>query len=281
MIYVSSSCVKADIIQKAVLTLAREGYRNIELSGGTKYYDNFANDLLELKKKFDLNYRVHNYFPPPKEDFILNIASLDKGIYNKSLEHLKTGLELTRSLGVTQFSFHAGFYVDRPVSELGKAFNHSALYDKETAMNQFCTGFNSLQQKFDDVKIYIENNCYSSSNFFNYGDNIPFMLLSSYDYKDLKSKINFNLLLDIGHLLVSSKTLGFDFEKELQILFKESDYIHLSDNDALHDQNLGLFNNGTLVEKVKNLDWNNKTITLEVYEGLEVLKETFNVISSF
>ena len=54
MIYVSSSCVKADTIQKSVLTLVHEGFRNIELSGGTKYYDNFANDLLVVKEKFDL-----------------------------------------------------------------------------------------------------------------------------------------------------------------------------------------------------------------------------------
>ncbi len=60
MIYVSSSCVKADTIQKAVLALVKEGFKNIELSGGTKYYDNFANDLLELKRRYNLNFLVHN-----------------------------------------------------------------------------------------------------------------------------------------------------------------------------------------------------------------------------
>jgi sugar phosphate isomerase/epimerase len=281
MIYVSSSCVKADTIQKSILTLVHEGFRNIELSGGTKYYDNFVNDLLVLKGDFNLNYRVHNYFPPPEQDFVLNLASLDEKIYKKSLNHLETGLELTRLLKETQFSFHAGFYVDRPVSELGKIFKHSDLYDKDSAINQFCNSFNLLKYKFDDIKIYIENNCYSSSNFFNFGDNTPFMLLNLQDYQNLKAKIHFNLLLDIGHLLVSSKTLGLDFEKELKALFKESDYIHISDNDTLHDRNFGVFNESTLIKKLSNLDWTNKTITLEVYDGLNALRNTYNTIASF
>ncbi len=281
MIYVSSSCVKADTIQSAVLFLVKEGFRNIELSGGTKYYDDFAEDLLGLKRKYDLNFLVHNYFPPPKQDFVLNLASLDKEIFNQSLKHLKKGLEFTRLLGGKRFGFHAGFYVDRPVCELGKVFSRSSLYDKDKAINKFCHGFDLLKHKFNDIKIYLENNCYSSSNFNNYGDDIPFMLLSLDDYQNFKSKIDFNLLLDIGHLQVSSKTLGLVFEKELQKLFKESDYIHISGNDALHDQHLGLIKGNGLGKKIRNLSWDNKIITLEVYQGIEALKETYSIISSF
>ncbi|MCP3900208.1 MAG: TIM barrel protein [Desulfobacteraceae bacterium] len=281
MIYVSSSCVKADTIQEAVLILIQEGFSNIELSGGTKYYDNFANDLLELKRRYNLNFLVHNYFPPPKQDFVLNLASLDKEIFNQSLKHLENGLEFTRLLGERRFGFHAGFYVDRPICELGKVFSHSSLYDKDKAINKFCHGFDLLKHKFDDIEIYIENNCYSSSNFINYGDDIPFMLLNLDDYEKFKSKINFHLLLDIGHLHVSAKTLGLVFEKELQNLFKESDYIHISGNDALHDQHLGLIKGNGIGKKIKNLNWDNKIITLEVCQGIEALKETYSIISSF
>jgi sugar phosphate isomerase/epimerase len=281
MIYISSSCVKADTIKESVLHLIREGFRNIELSGGTKYYDSLVDDLLELKKKFGLNYLVHNYFPPPKQDFVLNLASLDETIYSKTLKHLETSLELTRLLGGTRFSFHAGFYVDPPVGELGKVFKHSELYNREQAVNQFCKGFEFLRHKFDDVELYIENNCYSSSNCFVYNNSIPFMLLNLQDYQNLQSKIDFKLLLDIAHLLVSSKTLSCDFEEELNLLFKKTDYIHISNNDALHDQNLGLTKESNLVHKMKNLAWDTKIVTLEVYESIEVLKETYKIISSF
>ena len=73
--------------------MADNGFTNIELSGGTEYYDNFENDLINLKKEFDLNYLIHNYFPPPLEHFVLNLASTDKDIYEKSLSHYKRAIQ--------------------------------------------------------------------------------------------------------------------------------------------------------------------------------------------
>ena len=98
MIYISSSCVKHIKIKDAVQDLVNNGFKNIELSGGTEYYNGFEDDLLELKNKYNLNYICHNYFPPPKEHFVLNLASLDDEIYNKTFEHLKNAIELSKKL---------------------------------------------------------------------------------------------------------------------------------------------------------------------------------------
>jgi len=130
MIYVSSACSEQSFIGAAVKELAGHGFKNIELSGGTRYYDGCESDLIELQKKYDLNFLIHNYFPPPKDPFILNLASLDRGIYEKSLQHLQKALRLTRRLGGKQFGFHGGFFVDRPVDEIGKKFGKSNLYNK-------------------------------------------------------------------------------------------------------------------------------------------------------
>lgn len=51
MIYISSSCVKNKTIKESVQELVDSGFKNIELSGGTEYYDGFEDDLLKLKKK--------------------------------------------------------------------------------------------------------------------------------------------------------------------------------------------------------------------------------------
>ena len=74
MIFVSSSCVEHTKIKDSILELASNGFGNIELSGGTEYYENYIEDLLVLKKTFNLRYLIHNYFPPPKEHFVLNLA---------------------------------------------------------------------------------------------------------------------------------------------------------------------------------------------------------------
>ena len=49
MIYISTSCVKHSKIKDSVEELASNGFKNIELSGGTEYYENFEIDLIELR----------------------------------------------------------------------------------------------------------------------------------------------------------------------------------------------------------------------------------------
>ena len=67
MIYVSSSAIKTQKICKAIEVLVKTGFRNIELSGGTDYYEGLEEEIFALKQKYSLNYILHNYFPPPKQ----------------------------------------------------------------------------------------------------------------------------------------------------------------------------------------------------------------------
>jgi len=48
MIFVSSSCVTHSRIVDSVKELVEHGFRNIELSGGTDYYNGYLDDLLTL-----------------------------------------------------------------------------------------------------------------------------------------------------------------------------------------------------------------------------------------
>ena len=43
------------------------------------------------------------------------------------------------------------------------------------------------------------------------------MMTNYNDYKSLKEKIDFNLLLDVAHLKVSAKTLGLNWRDEFEI----------------------------------------------------------------
>ncbi|MCK9224209.1 MAG: sugar phosphate isomerase/epimerase [Candidatus Muirbacterium halophilum] len=278
MIYVSSSCTKFKKIKDSVQELIDSGFKNIELSGGTEYYDGFVDDLLELKEKYNLNYICHNYFPPPKEHFVLNLASLNDEIYEKTFNHLVKSIKLSKKLGAKKFGFHAGFFIDIKVSEIGKKISKDSLFDKNNAMQRFCDGFKELQTLAGDVKLYVENNVFSSTNYKTYnGDNI-FMLASSNEYDELKNKIDFNLLLDVAHLKVSSNTLELNFEDELNYMINQSDYIHISDNDALHDLNQKLQKDSTLVQLLKEQDLKNKNFTLEIYDGLGSIKETYDLL---
>ena len=64
MIFISSSCINAENIKDSVNYLIDNGFNNIELSGGTKYYSELENNLISIKKNKDVNFLLHNYFPP-------------------------------------------------------------------------------------------------------------------------------------------------------------------------------------------------------------------------
>ena len=280
MIYVSSSCVKHKKIKDSVQELVENGFKNIELSGGTEYYDGLEDDLLELKEKYNVNYICHNYFPPPIEHFVLNLASLNNKIYEKTFNHLWKAIELSKKLGANKFGFHAGFFIDIKVSEIGKRISKDNIFDKDKAIQRFCDGFKELQSLAGDVKLYLENNVFSSTNYETYnGDNI-FLLINSSEHDKLKNKIDFNLLLDVAHLKVSSKTLGLDFEDELKKMIAISDYVHISDNDALHDLNHKLHKDSVLVELLRQQSLKNKDFTLEIYDDIIAVKETYKILLS-
>ena len=278
MIYVSSSCVKNKTIKDSVQELVNNGFKDIELSGGTEYYSDLENDLLELKDKYNLNYICHNYFPPPKEHFVLNLASLDDEVYDKSFEHLKSAMELSLKLGAKKFGFHAGFFIDIKVSEIGKKISKVTLFDKEKSIKRFSDGFKKLNSFSDDLELYIENNVYSSTNAKTYDNNNLFMLTNSSEYTELKKMINFNLLLDVAHLKVSTKTLGCNFEDEFNYMINQTNYIHISDNDALHDLNHKLQKDSILVELLKKQDLKDKDFTLEIYDDICEIKKTYKIL---
>jgi len=280
MIYVSSTCSKQKRIGLAIKELVDHGFRNIELSGGTEYYEGYENDIFELKEKYALNLLVHNYFPPSKEEFVLNLASQDDNIYNRSIKHLRQAIWLSKKIGAVRFGFHAGFFIDIKVDEIGKAVAKKETGDVERALKRFCKGFLGLKKEAGDIKLYVENNVYSHLNFRKYGNDNPFMLTTASDYRALKKMMDFNLLLDVAHLYVSTKTLGLDFEKEFEQLFVVSDYIHLSDNDGFHDQNHGFTHESNLFKKLSKYSFTGKTITIEIYSDLQALKMSYQMISN-
>lgn len=279
MIYVSSACVKATKIKDAVEILQKEGFSNIELSGGTQPYEQMLDDLLELKDKYQLNYLCHNYFPPPQEAFVLNLASLDEEIAEKSLVHCFNAIDLSKKLGAKKFAVHAGFLINIPVNQIGKKIDQLPFFDERKGYLQFEKNLAELiAYAGEDVKIYIENNVISSDNFKRFKQKDPFFYTSAENLGKIDNKLNFEILLDVAHLKVSCHSLNLDFKAHLKQLFDKTDYIHISDNDGLSDLNLGLERDGDLHEALKQIWKKNKTVTLETYDGMERLKETYKLI---
>ena len=280
MIYVSSSCVRHKKIKDSVRELADNGFQNIELSGGTKYYNNIENDLLELKDKYNLNYLCHNYFPPPENPFVLNLASMNDLTFKMSFDHLQQVISLSKRLGANKFGFHAGFFIDIKLHEIGKKLSKDDLFEEKKAVRRFCDAYQEIKNLSGDLNLFIENNVFSITNAKTFSGENPFMMTNYNDYKSLKEKIDFNLLLDVAHLKVSAKTLGLNWEDEFENMINVSSYIHVSDNDGLHDLNNQLNKDSGLLKMIENSDTKNKDLTLEIYDGIDALKKSHDVLSN-
>ena len=241
MIYVSSSCVKANSIKEAITTLVQEGFRNIELSGGTKYYDDLIEDLLVLKEQKDLNYLVHNYFPPPEQDFVLNLASQDESILRKSISFVKRSIDLTKMIGNRHYSIHPGYSTDLKLDICGEHFVkvHNRNVKPNKIAEQLIRSFSEVLEyaEYNNVQIAIENLFPSNSK-----DNFSLCCTPEeigWFFDSFKSSSNLNLLLDVGHAKITANLIGMNLKVFLDKIIKSyREYIseiHFSDNDGIED----------------------------------------------
>ncbi len=271
MIFVSSACMRGRSLEEIVGKLAGAGFKHIELSGGMRYRSDIKEAVIALKEKWGLKFLLHNYFPPPKKDFVLNLASQDPIIMAQSEQLIKSAMDLSKVVGSLRYGFHAGFFMDIDVKHVGKVLAKTKMADKAKAMARFCQAFRKLQAHEKKIELYLENNVVSASNFNSYGKENPFMMTAFDEYKQMRQKINFKPLLDVGHLKVSCNTLGLKFEKELAAFLKVSDYVHISDNDGKSDTNKPLVATSRLWAQLKEVGLKGKTVSLEVYDSIKVL----------
>lgn len=282
MIYVSSSCVSHRKICETILELAKAGIRNIELSGGTMYYDEIEEDLILLKKQYGLHYVCHSYFPPAPKDFVVNLASCDDTLYEASLAHYRRCLQLLEHIDCHVLSIHAGFLMEVHAHELGNRIAAQIIYNEEEAYRRFVDAYReiSLMCKRRGITFYLENNVLSAENYKSFNHKNLFMMTDSDSIAKMKKSLDFNLLLDLGHLHVSANTLGLDYEEECGKLIPQAEWFHVSQNNGIADQHLPLSKNGAISLGLHNVVETKKNITLEtvgtiqgILESKEILKQ--------
>lgn len=270
-VYISTGGFKNLTGYQSALMLIDHGFDAIELSGGN-YSPNVS---IELKKLNELaSIQLHNYFPPPKVPFVLNLASDNISIKDKSINIVKNGIDLASKLQRKYYSFHAGFRLDPLVSELGKKLRYSKLIDKKTALKYFIESLEEIStySLSKNVSLMIENNVCNSNAIKNFSCS-PYLLdspSSIIDFFKVEVSRNFGLLLDVAHLKVSAKSLNFDLISAIKNINPFVHGYHLSDNDGLNDTN----------ERFNNRAWYWDLISKDVdYYTVEVYSNRLDLLS--
>ncbi|MBI4689577.1 MAG: sugar phosphate isomerase/epimerase [Nitrospirae bacterium] len=223
--FISSQCIRGESIIDVINELS-EISPNIELSGGSRYDANLLDRLIEVKEKKDVNLLIHGYFPPPEKHFILNFA--DTG--EKTREFIRETIRFIRAIGIDYYSIHAGFKRDFEFD--GELLTNPG--DRHYTMEGIQKNIEWFNREFPDVRLAIENlypnNMNKESCFFMHIDEIV---------EFLKIDRNTYLLLDLGHLKVSSVLFGFDYLDAAGLLFEKYGSrileVHLSENNGCYD----------------------------------------------
>jgi sugar phosphate isomerase/epimerase len=263
-IFLSTAYFKNDNGYNVVKKLSKYKINNFELSAG-KYFKNNIKKLKKINKKNNLV--IHNYFPPPKKPFVLNLASTDKIIRSRSINHIKKNIINSKYFN-NIVSFHAGFLLDPEPKKIGKVFDTDIkITNRKKGMDIFLKSVNYLSRyaKKRNVSLLIENNVLSASNYLKFKKNLLLMADKKETIYIMKNTPpNVNLLIDVAHLKVSAKTLNyskFDYIKSCQEWVRA---YHLSENDGKEDTNMKVKKNSWFWKYIKkdNLEY----ISMEINE---------------
>lgn len=278
MIFLSTGGFRKNSAFKTSRYFLKNNIKNIELSSGA-HSKNMLTELNKLKRI--ANIRIHNYFPPPKIPFVLNLCSRNNLNLKKTINHIKQGIILAKKTNSKYYSFHAGFRFDPDIKELGKKISKKKLMNKDTAykiFHQRLTKINEFAKK-NKIKLLVENNVISEKNFEEFRVN-PFLLTNPKEIKKFFSNLdkNIGLLLDVAHFKVSSNSEKFDLKKGYKQIYKYIKAIHLSDNNGKADTNSKIKKNSWFLKILKKkLDY----YSIEVYsKNIKLLKSQINLIKN-
>jgi len=232
-VFVSTACLLGvEPITSRISLYRSYGLNAIELGAGVSVDEDGLSQIAGMECEF----LVHSYFPPPSTPFVLNLASGDVSICQRSLDFVLEALALTARLSAPFYSVHAGFITD-PTSFGTTSFVFpipATLDEARSAMNRFTT---SLKISLDwaerlGVGLLVENNVCS------HALRGKLLLQTAEEFLalfDVMRSPHLGILLDTGHLNVTAHTLGFD---RMTFVDQTTAYvraIHIHDNDGTAD----------------------------------------------
>lgn len=236
------------------IALAKKHGIYLEFSSGIPYQKN----LVELYLNADVPRMPHNYFPAPEKAFVLNLASVNPGVKERSLAHCIQGLELAAQAGASFYSVHAGFCIDPKPQDLGNAFPNTAMQSRELYWESFLDSIRQALKAADRLKVdlLIENNVVSISNL-KLVDGVkvnPLLCAEAHEIESLIRDIDhprLGILLDTGHLKVSARTLKFSSDDFIDKTYPWIRALHHSDNSGIADTNHPLGTDYWLLPKMR------------------------------
>ncbi|WP_321405121.1 TIM barrel protein [Maridesulfovibrio sp.] len=254
-LYISSSCFKKGEFAAILDTVSTLPATGLELS----HFSGAIPDLATIQQQADqkkCKLLVHNYFPPPENHFVMNLASDSAETLEQSILLAEKAIRFCRKANIPFYSVHCGFACNAAPEDLGKPLASLQRIPLQNAMDIFVQSLKkicSYAQRMG-VKIAIENHTVSSFNLVN-GENkllpgaTPDELLKIVDSVHME---NLGLLLDLGHLKITSRSMGFDLNDAIKKLSSRTLAIHIHDNNGIYDEHLPMTESSWFLDLLAN-----------------------------
>jgi len=282
--YVSTTFAQNGSNINDVLNLCeKHNIHNIELGSNHA----FLVDPVSVIRGRNLNFLTHNYFPPGKDSFVLNIASLDPVVKQKSIDFVLNSIRFTSDVGSMLYTIHPGFLVD-PTKFTSKQNNYDFNFENKN-VDDYNKTFNSLLEslsviydfaKNNNVKVALETEGSITKSKY-------LLMQRPEEFSVLFDKINNHdvlVNLNIGHLLLASNACSFKICDFLDVVKDNVVAMELSHNNGSQDEHKPLvlgewywgvindkrFHNAYKILELRNLD------VLHVLENLNLCYENIN-----
>jgi sugar phosphate isomerase/epimerase len=238
-IFLSSGAFGATSIGGIVDICEHLGFRNVELSSGLPWSERLEEDVIAASGR--CRFLVHNYFPAPREPFVLNLAARDATVLERSREHCRRAIRLCGAVGAPLYSVHAGFAFEVDPSRLGRRLADADRYPLSEALTIFVESLRMLCEYGEArrVGVAVENNVVAPMNLIE-GRNQLLLGATAEEMLEIRERVahpGLSALIDVGHLKVTASALGFDAVRCIDLLAEWTSVFHLSDNDGETDEN--------------------------------------------
>jgi len=240
-VYISTGAFKTRALFPILESCLHNGIHHLELSSGTRFEEGML-DMVRQYYRRPMHYLVHNYFPPHRDPFVLNLASTNEHTLQRSRDHSRTAIALAAEVGAPFFSVHAGAAMNARPEDLGQPQTHLVHGDVRRAYELFVESVSELARDAAaaGVSLLIENHVVAPFNLIERENRFLFASTAE-DILRLMDDVgapNLGLLLDVGHLKVTAASLGFEPRRLVERVAPYVRAFHLSDNDGKSDQNL-------------------------------------------
>lgn len=274
-------------LHQALKLCEEAGIQSVEIGSNHCYEENY-----NYLSDFSFQYLFHNYFPIPRDSFVVNIASLDENIRFRSISHIKTAIDFCHEHDGHLYTFHPGFLTDSKGPNRSNQ-NYDFHWDQskieksnyEKSVNKMYAAFDEiiLYAKLKKVKIAIETEGSLSNH-------NHLLMQKPIEYQKFIEKYyprDIGINLNIGHLNLSAKAFCFKQEEFIDLIQNYIVAMELSHNNGVEDQHQPLQRDGWYWELIhdtrfegvyKILEFRNTPIS-EIVKNIYMIQEKAHAVS--